>query len=503
MLLGESLLRPRHRHPQRRQAGGGFRAALGALFPLAPERAEGSAGRGQRALSVALQVAAVCLGAVVLLARVAHIPAWDCIYAEDYGVYLVQALQRPWPVFVPYNGYLQLVPRLIAQAASLVPLTEAAVVFAASGALIAAACGLFAYHASAGFIRSAALRAVLGASLVLLPIAPLEVADNGVNSIWYIMAALFWAVLWRPRSRAGMAVAAVVAFAAAASLPMAIVYAPLLIIRVIALPRLREHAVTAGWLAGLVLQVPMILQSYANHTQRLGGTFAAPGPAVAYYLHTVVLRVLGWHLSWHLVSAVGTNGATAIVGAFLAIVLGWAAITQGTRVRVFVLAAVLAGLVFTLFAAFITSYVVTEGPLLGPVAFEAGSRYSVVPIFLLDAALVVAADAVLRRRAAAPAVPELGAPERVAPALAGPEPAAPRRPVFRPRAIVAVAALACVLGFGWVTDFRYVTQRTTNGPWLPQATAWLTSCEHSRTGTITVWAWFHSDVTLSCSRLQR
>ena len=130
LVLGEALLRIRER-PERPSAGGPVRAALGALFPLAPEA--GPSGPGRRVLSFALQVAAVCAGTVVLLLRVTPIPAWNCVYAEDYGVYLVQALQHPWHTFVPYNGYYQLVPRLIGQAAATAPLTDAGVVFAVAG----------------------------------------------------------------------------------------------------------------------------------------------------------------------------------------------------------------------------------------------------------------------------------------------------------------------------------------------------------------------------------
>jgi len=426
-------------------------------------------------------VAAVCAGAGVLLLRVAQVAAWNCVYAEDYGVYLVQALQHPWHVFLPYNGYYQLIPRLIGQGAAMVPLTDAGVVFAVAGAAIAAACALFIYHASAGHVRSRLLRAVLGATLVLLPVAPLEVADNGVNAPWYMMAALFWAVLWRPRSRAGMAVAALVAFATAASLPVAVVYAPLFVIRAIALPRLREHAVTAGWLAGLVVQIPAVVSSYANHTQRVG-SLAPLGKELAYYLHTVVLRAVGWHLSWHLESVVGRSGATLVIGAFLALVLGLAAITLGRQVRAFVLLAVLTGFLYTVFAAAITSYIVRETPVLSSFSFEPGSRYSVVPIFLLDAAAIVAVDAFVRSGAVAPVGLD----------------------TIRPKAVCAVAAVGLILALGWITDFRYVTQRTTNGPWRPIAEKMLTRCEQSRTGTITVPAWGSpSRATVSCSNLHR
>ena len=48
--------------------------------------------------------------------------------------------------------------------------------------------------------------------LLLWGLAPLAIADNGVNTPWYLLFALLWAVLWRPRTRAGMAGAAVIGF---------------------------------------------------------------------------------------------------------------------------------------------------------------------------------------------------------------------------------------------------------------------------------------------------
>jgi hypothetical protein len=147
-----------------------------------------------------------------------------------------------------YHGYLQLVPRVIGQVAALLPLRHASVAFAVGGALVAAGCALFAYHASAGQVSSRWLRGLLGLSVVLLPVAQLEIADNGFDSMWYLLAALFWAVLWRPRTRVGAAAAAVVAFAAAASDSLALLYAPLFAARAAVVPRrLREHAATAGW----------------------------------------------------------------------------------------------------------------------------------------------------------------------------------------------------------------------------------------------------------------
>ena len=67
------------------------RAALGVLFPEAPEPrpvpesgpgpTDAARPAGRRAVCVAIEVAAVCAGAAVLLPRIAGVPSWDSVYA--------------------------------------------------------------------------------------------------------------------------------------------------------------------------------------------------------------------------------------------------------------------------------------------------------------------------------------------------------------------------------------------------------------------------------------
>jgi len=431
-------------------AGHGFRGALAELFPEPAEIAP-RAGLARWAF-VPVQVALVALGALVMLARAGGgRPVWESIYAEDRGIYLPWALAHPWHLLHSYGGYLQLMPRVIGQAAALLPFRHASVAFAVGGALAASACGLFAYHASAGQVSSRWLRALVGLSVVLLPIAQLEIADDGVNSIWYLLAALFWAALWRPRTKAGAAVAAVVAFAAATSSSLGLLYAPLFAARAMVVPRrLREHAATVGWAAGCLLQLFEILTSHQSRLRPHD-----PVNAVLFYLHEVLLPALGWHLSWHLRDALGLTGATALAGGFIAVVLAAVIATQPGRCRVFVITAVATGLVFTAF----TSALAWGGPgQLVTVRYEHGARYATVPILLLDAALIVAADAYARRWWP------------------------------RPRAVAAVVALVAILAVGWTTDFRYPVRRFSGPPtaWAHTADAWLRQCQHSPTGTITI-----------------
>jgi hypothetical protein len=461
-----------------KRRAGERRERLAALFPVAPAPEETAAvgpRPRRRAVSVAVQAAAVCVGAAALLLRVGGIPAWNVTYAEDNGVFLVDGLVRPWHLLVPYSGYLELGPRIIGQLiASFLPIVDASAAYAVTGALIGAATGLFLFHASEGYIRAPWARALLGGALVLLPIAPLEIIDSGVNSPWYVLAALFFAVLWRPRSWPGMLAAALVAGYASSSEIIAFIYAPLLLLRLLALPRVREHAVTAGWLLGLALQVPVVILSYVQHKQRLGA-LATPGQVVAFYGHNVILRALGWHLSVWLKSVAGYNGATVIVGAVLALAVGWAFVTGDRQVRLFAGTALLTGLAQTAFDVTVSPYVDTAPP---TSSFMAAARYSTVPVVLITATGIVAVESYLRRGGG-------GLRGRGA----GP--------------LVALGVLVCVLGFGWVTDFRYVTQRVHAGQWRPYGRSLVTACVQDPAGGVTLNAWGGHRFTVPCARIRR
>jgi hypothetical protein len=462
---------------KQRDGASRWRARLAELFPeAASQKATGAIPwRSRRpAVGAAVQVAVVGVAAVVLLLRVAGVPAWDGTYGEDNGVFLVDGLVRPWHLFVPYSGYLELGPRVIGQfVASFVPIIDASAAYAVSGALIGAATGLFLYHASEGYVRAPWARAMLGAALVLLPIAPLDIIDSGVDSPWYAMAALFFAALWRPRSWPGMLAAALVACYASSSEIVAVLYAPLLVIRLLALPKVREHAVTAGWLLGLMLQVPVVLLSYVQHKQRLGA-LSTPGQTLAFYCHNVVLRAVGWHLSVWLKSLAGYNGATVIVGGLLVLALAWAWGTGDRQVRLFTAVALLTGLVQTAFDATISRYVIYQAPTGN---FMPAARYSTIPVLLIAASGIVAVDSYVRRHGGV------------------------RQRGIRP--LAAAAVLACLLGFGWVTDFRYVTQRAHDGRWLPYAQGLVTACTQDPGGGVTVNAWGGHHYTVPCARIRR
>ena len=483
-----TLFRLRQADPGGDPRASGFRAALATLFPIAPSPPPGPGGLlRERPVRVAIEILAVLVAAAAMLPRVAHIPAWKLVYAEDNGVFLVGALAHPWDLLAPFGGYLQLVPRILGQIASLAPIIDAARIYAVSGALIAAVCALFTYHACEGYIRSPWLRAVLGAALILLPLAPIEMADNGVASPWYLLPTAFWAVMWRPRTRSGMLAAALVAFAATSSEIVAIIYLPLLVIRVIALPRWREQAVTIGFLLGLLAQVPAIVSAYAHHSRRLRG-FGQPLASVKFYFHAFVLRSIGWHLSWWLQKLLGLNAATAVVGAFLLAVLAWVLITGDRQVRVFAVLATVIGFVEVMVVASVpgppgAGWVAHE---VANPTFQPGSRYDAVPVMLLYAMVIIAVDTFIRRGA----VTSMPAQD----VWRGP----------RPWALIAVTALTCALAFGWVSDYRYyVPSRVSQGYWTHTVHTWLEACATSKTGEISLPTWDAPKAIVPCSRIRR
>jgi hypothetical protein len=433
----------------------GSRGALRALFPLAPEPAPRTWVR--RGVTAAVQVAAVGVGAWVLLLRVPGRPAWRTIFGDDYFWFLPQAIQHPWH-WGAYGGYVQAVPRLIAQVVSYLPLADAALAFALAGAVVAAGGALFIFHASAGHIQSVQLRALLAVALVLLPIAPMELIGSGVETSWYLLPVLFWAVLWRPRTRPAMGVAAAVGFLAMASNILAVLLAPLLVARLYALRRPREHAVTAGWLAGCLVQATIVIPLLLHSQSRLDHTLTPPGQVLAFYGHAVLAPSLGWHTSWWLRSLAGADGAAAIAAALLAASLGLILITQ-PGARLFVVTAVAVGFIFSVVAVTINPAPAID--LMLPTQAD-GTRYTVMADFLIVSALIVGADHALRSRAR----------DR-------------RRQRAGLKSVTAVIALVVFLAATWAVDFRYTGLRTTSAwTWAPIAAKWERDCAHSRTGEI-------------------
>jgi len=432
--------------PARRGRGpllGWLGRTLALLFPADPP-AGGPRARRDAVRAAIASIAAVGVGAGALLLRQAGDPSWNTLFGEDGSHFLPRALSDPLGSLAqPLNGYMQFVPQLIADAVTRLPLRYAAPGLAVAGALVASACAWLVFRASGGHIRSRPLRYLLAVAVVLLPIAPIELAANAVDTPWYLMFASFWALVWRPSSRTGMAAAALVCFGAMSSQFVAILLAPLVLARLIALPRLREQAPALGWLAGLAMQAPALLR---QQPAQLRGS---PAPALGFYAdHVLTGVVAGWHLARALAVEVGGLGTAVIAVSVVAAVALWALVRGDGRVRMFIAVAMLLGLAETVIPAMSRLWV---AQLPSMASWLPGSRYTAAPILLTVSAGIVAVDACLRRTA----MPR----EKAAHAMA-------------------VALLVTVLGAGWVADFRYHTIRSDSQPWSAAVSAFDQSCRN-------------------------
>ncbi len=207
--------------------------------------------------------------------------------------------------------------------------------------------------------------------------------------------------------------------------------------------------------------------------------------------HDVVLPALGWHLDWWLQSAVGRNGATVGVGCVLAAVFGAIAITQPARVRLLAAAALGCGFLLAIAAATLSRWVTAD-----TVHFhiEPGSRYTTLPIFLMEAAVIVAVDNIVQRARDRVRADDQAAEFSVTPWTGW----------ARARgATAAVTALVAVLSIGWITDFRNGNGRAGAAPWAPIAGQWLADCQRTPQGSLRVASLEAGSVVIRCSNLRR
>ncbi len=402
---------------------------LALLFAPAPPGAPRS--RRRTALVVAGYLAAALIGAGVLLIRQAGTPSWRTLWAEDGWIFLPRAVAHPWSgLFHEYAGYLQLVPQLIADVVVHLPLRDAAAGFAIAGALVASSSAVFVFQASRGHLTVTWLRVLLACSVLLLPTALIEIANSGVDSPWYLMFALFWALLWRPKSRRGRALAALIGFGTMASNILNLLYLPLVAARVVALPRAREHAVTAGWAAGIGFQVVGILQSREPH--RIG---SVPSAFAFYGQHVLVPAMAGWRLALRLQSALGIPACVAIAALLVAAIVTWVVRQGGLPTAVLAATALIMGFILTIVPALLRYWVPSA---VSTAVWVPGARFTTEGILLIDVVAIAGADAVLRR---------------------------PGASLRRLRSAAVAAVLVAGLGLGWATSFRYDNLRSPSVPW--------------------------------------
>ncbi len=404
------------------------------LFPIAPPGSPAS-----RAVPAALL--AVALGTVVSVLRHSGVGALSSVWAEDASVFLQQALELgPLEALGrAYSGYLHLVPRVAAEVAAALPLRLAPVVFALTGAVAAAASGVAVFVASAGHLRSRAVRAALGAAVVVLPASVYETLNSAALAQWHLAAAAWWVALWRPRGPAGTVGATAWLALAASSSPLALALAPVLAVRVLVLRTWRDRLPALVWAAVCSVQVVAAF-AQPSPTPAEGGAADLLRAYVARVAVPAVLGVQGAERGRELLGPLAAGAAVVVV--LLALV---AAAAPGSRHRFTALW--LAGGSAVAFAAGVYSRGVAAAmaPLADGSVPTGASRFAVVPTLLLLGVVALALD----RR-----------PARVSPAVG--------RAVLAGSAAVALAVA--------VADLRPVTPRSPGPDWSQEVAEAAAAC---------------------------
>lgn len=229
------------------------------LFPDSPPQR--SSLRGWEARALATAVLAVLV--ILQLARIGWTGSLNSLWAEDGTVFLHGALTKSFlsAVTSEYAGYLVLVPRLIGEAASALPLTDAPATVSILSASVAALGGFVVWHATSGHIASPFLRAILVLLTVLTPVGGLESIDSASYVSWYMLFATFWILLWRPRTMLGAGLAAAFVVFTALSNPGVWFFLPVAILRTVAIRDRRDLAILAGYFGGGLVQLAAVASS--------------------------------------------------------------------------------------------------------------------------------------------------------------------------------------------------------------------------------------------------
>lgn len=309
---------------------------------------------------------------------------WDTLWAEDAGVFLSQALARPFPdtLLDSHASYIQLAPRIVARAAAALPLEHAAAVIAFGSALVVSLLSVYVYIASSVVFRSQWARVVLATLVVLAPATTYETTATAANLHWYLLFACFWTLLAPVGSWVWVGAGGAIALVATLSDPLVGLLLPLAVLQMVRSETWLERTIPIVFAVGLAIQVA--LGPLQESPQAFGEV--QPGDLLGIYSLRVAgsllvgdrfldefWRQLGWVFAW----------------SSLAVVVMWVGygVASGDGRRRFHL-----GITLFYSAAFLAVPLLLRGTayLLDSEQFTLnGSRYMVVPILFLAVAVLL------------------------------------------------------------------------------------------------------------------
>jgi hypothetical protein len=138
----------------------------------------------------------VVAAAGVSLARQSGAGALDTIYAEDGSVFLGSSYTQSTldSIATPYAGYLHLVPRVLSELVSALPVSWAAAGLAIAAALTTGLLAVLVYACTRDYLAPWG-RVLAAAVVVLVPVGQDELPNSIANLHWPMLYALFWVLL--------------------------------------------------------------------------------------------------------------------------------------------------------------------------------------------------------------------------------------------------------------------------------------------------------------------
>lgn len=392
--------------------------------------------------------------------------ARDTLWAEDGRLFL-EGAQRSGlgDVLVPYAGYLQVVPRLIAGAVATLPVGGWAYGMTAGACLVSGLVAALVFVCAATVVPSVVPRLMLASVTVLLPLGPRDVFGTPTNLHTVLLWGLAWSLFAFPTTRRALVAVSAAGLLCGLSEIQAVLLVPLLAIRACSV---RGRLIVLGPALGIAAQVVATIASPRAAPRR------PPVPVLSllegYLVNAVVplFRPIGgvgavlptWGL-W----AAGASVASVVVGAAVA----WRWLAPWTRTAL-VTAMLLGPVVYA------GSVIVNPAPYYDyaqmsrtALAHAWLTRYGVSGGMFLAASLIIVADALLR---------------------------AGRLRVVSTTALVALALSLTVF---FVPSW---TRRSDGPQWAPQVSAAVTACEaHPSWRTVSLRETLGWRVPVSCGRL--
>jgi hypothetical protein len=362
----------------------------------------------------------------------------DHVWAEDGARFLLDGVKEPFfsNLITPYGGYLHVLPRLSAELVAALPLGWAAVGFAVSAAVPRALVALITFAASAGYLRSTALRVALAALVIVLPVGNSEPLGNVSNLHWFLLYGLFWVLLWRDAPRVPALVFVAVA---ALSSPLAFLLAPLALLRLLTH---RDRVLPTTFAVAAAVQGAVMV--FADRVPYSHDAVDPVQVVLAALLRVPLAGFTGSEQVADLYPRFG-NVPTAIALALVVVPVAAALVWRDRPARFLAVAGVAYGLT-TITLSLVTNWTVAL-QVQQPGVVTTSQRYSVLPCLLLFTAVAVGLDAT---------------------------PARGRRLVVAARAVIALTLLTAIVGHlvdqagvltgtGWTDSVRTAQTQCSSG----------------------------------------